>query len=429
MQRFHAVARSIRRDSVERRAKIRQVTLLPCRLYGMTAATASAHSISAHDALELDSLLGDEERMIRDTVRRFVGERILPEIGEWFDAGTLPPELAPELGRLGLLGMHLTGYGCAGASATAYGIACRELEAGDSGLRSLVSVQGSLAMFPIWKFGSEEQRTEWLPRMARGEAIGCFGLTEPDHGSDPGAMRTRARRAGADWVLNGTKMWITNGGVAAVAVVWAQTDDGIRGFVVPTDTPGFSTRDIHRKLSLRASITSELILEDVRLPASAVLPEVTGLRGPLSCLNEARYGIAWGAVGAGVACYLSALEYAKTRVQWGRPIAGFQLTQRKLVEMMLELQKAQLVASRLGVLKDAGTLHPHHVSIGKLNNVRAALEIAREARTILGANGITTEYPVMRHANNLESVLTYEGTTEVHTLILGEAITGERAIA
>ncbi len=394
-----------------------------------TSPSTSARPIAPNDALDLDALLGDEERMVRDTVRRYVGDRVLPEIGEWFDAGTLPREIAPELGKLGLLGMHLTGYDCAGASATAYGVACRELEFGDSGLRSLVSVQGSLAMFPIWKFGSEEQRQEWLPRMASGEAIGCFGLTEPDFGSDPGSMRTRAKRDGGDWILNGTKMWITNGGAAAVAVVWAQTDDGIRGFVVPTDTPGFSAVDIHRKLSLRASVTSELILEDVRLPESAVLPGVRGIRGPLSCLNEARYGIAWGAVGAGNACYQSALEYSKTRVQWGRPIAGFQLTQRKLVEMMLELQKAQLVAWRLGALKDAGALHPTQVSIGKLNNVRAALEIAREARTILGANGITTEYPVMRHANNLESVLTYEGTTEMHTLILGEALTGERALA
>jgi glutaryl-CoA dehydrogenase len=296
-------------------------------------------------------------------------------------------------------------------------------------VRSLVSVQGSLAMFPIWKHGSEEQREEWLPRMAAGEAIGCFGLTEPDFGSDPSSMRTRARHDGSDWVLNGTKTWITNGGLADVAVVWAQTDEGIRGFVVPRGTPGFSTSDIHRKLSLRASVTSELHLEDCRLPERAVLPGVTGIKGPLSCLSEARFGICWGAVGAGTACYLAALEYAKTRVQWGRPIAAFQLTQRKLVEMMLELQKAQLVAWRLGQLKDAGELHPTQVSVGKLNNVRAALEVAREARTILGASGITTEYPVMRHANNLESVLTYEGTTEIHTLILGEALTGERALA
>jgi glutaryl-CoA dehydrogenase len=395
----------------------------------MSAATVTRTPVRPHDVLELDRLLSDEDRLIRDTVRRFVADRVLPDVGTWFDEGILPRELATELGALGLLGMHLEGYGCAGASATAYGVACRELEAGDSGVRSLVSVQGSLAMFPIWRYGSDEQKEEWLPRMATGEAIGCFGLTEPDFGSDPGNMRTRARRDGTDWVLDGSKMWITNGGLADVAVVWAQTDDGIRGFVVPRGTPGFSTSDIHRKLSLRASVTSELHLEDCRLPESAVLPGVKGLKGPLSCLSEARYGICWGAVGAGTACYLSALEYAKTRVQWGKPIAAFQLTQRKLVEMMLELQKAQLVAWRLGQLKDAGELHPTQVSVGKLNNVRAALEVAREARTILGASGITTEYPVMRHANNLESVLTYEGTTEIHTLILGEALTGERALA
>jgi glutaryl-CoA dehydrogenase len=383
----------------------------------------------ARDVLALDHLLGDEERMLRDSVRRWVGDRVLPDIAEWFEQGTIPKELAKELGDLGLLGMHLEGYGCAGASATAYGVACRELEAGDSGIRSLVSVQGSLAMFPIWRYGSEEQKEEWLPRMAAGDAIGCFGLTEPDFGSDPGNMRTRARRDGDDWVLNGTKMWITNGGVADVAVVWAQTDDGIRGFVVPADAPGFSTQDIHHKLSLRASVTSELIMEDCRLPGDAVLPGVTGMRGPLSCLNEARFGIVWGAVGAGRACYEAAVEYSKTRVQWGKPIAAFQLTQQKLVNMMLELQKAQLLAWRLGALKDAGELDPRQVSVGKLNNVREALAVAREARTILGANGITTEYPVMRHANNLESVLTYEGTSEVHTLILGELITGERALA
>jgi glutaryl-CoA dehydrogenase len=381
------------------------------------------------DVLALDTLLSDEDRLIRDTVRRWVGDRLLPEIAAWFEAGTLPRELAPELGRLGLLGMHLEGYGCAGASATAYGVACRELEAGDSGLRSLVSVQGSLAMFPIWRFGSEEQKAQWLPRMATGEAIGCFGLTEPDFGSDPANMRTTARRDGSDWVLNGTKMWITNGGMADVAVVWARTDDGIRGFVVPRGTRGFEARDIHRKLSLRASITSELVLDDCRLPADAVLPGVTGMRGPLSCLNEARYGICWGAIGAGRACYQSAREYAMTRVQWGKPIGAFQLTQRKLVDMMLELQKGQLLALRLGALKDAGELHPIHVSAGKLNNVRVALDVAREARTILGASGITLEYPVIRHMNNLESVLTYEGTSEIHTLILGEAITGLRALA
>jgi glutaryl-CoA dehydrogenase len=336
-----------------------------------TAPVRTEQPLAPFDLYAIDGLLSKEERAIRDTVKAYGDNTLRPHVADWFESGALPArEIARGLGELGVLGMHLDGYGCAGTSAVSYGLACLELEAVDSGLRSLVSVQGSLAMYAIWAYGTEEQKQEWLPRMAAGEAIGCFGLTEPDFGSNPAGMRTNAKRDGSDWVLNGTKMWITNGGVAAVAVVWAQTDDGIRRFVVPTDTPGFSTRDIHRKLSLRASITSELILEDVRLPASAVLPAVTGLRGPLSCLNEARYGIAWGAVGAGIACYLSALEYAKTRVQWGKAIAGFQLTQRKLVEMMLELQKAQLIASRLGVLKDAGTLHPHHVSIGKLNNVR-----------------------------------------------------------
>jgi glutaryl-CoA dehydrogenase len=407
----------------------------------MATTTSAPPKLDPRDVLRLDHLLGDEDRMLRDTIRRWVADRVLPNVEEWFNAGEVPSrELARELGELGLLGMHLEGYGCAGASATAYGVACRELEYGDSGIRSLVSVQGSLAMFPIWKFGSEEQKETWLPRMAGGEAIGCFGLTEPDFGSDPAGMRTRARRDGSDWVLNGTKMWITNGGVADVAVVWAQTDEGsgdggaapgsgVRGFVVPADTPGFSASDIHRKLSLRASVTSELTLEDVRLPEDAVLPGVRGMRGPLSCLSEARFGICWGAVGAGRACYEAALEYAKTRVQYGRPIAAFQLTQRKLVDMALELQKAQLVAWRLGQLKDAGELDPRQISVGKLNNVREALDVAREARTILGASGITTEYPVMRHANNLESVLTYEGTSEIHTLILGEVLTGERALA
>jgi glutaryl-CoA dehydrogenase len=393
------------------------------------ATTSAPPKLDPHDVLGLDHLLGDEERMLRDSIRRWVADRVLPNVGEWFEEATLPRELAKELGDLGLLGMHLEGYGCAGASSTAYGVACRELEFGDSGIRSLVSVQGSLAMFPIWKFGSEEQKQQWLPGMAAGDLIGCFGLTEPDFGSEPSGMRTTAKRDGDDWVLNGTKMWITNGGIADVAVVWARSEDGIRGFVVPTDTKGFSVRDIHRKLSLRASITSELTFDDMRLPGDAVLPEVQSMRGPLSCLNEARFGICWGSVGAGRACYESALEYAKTRVQYGKPIAAFQLTQQKLVNMMLELQKAQLVAWRLGVLKDAGELDPRQVSVGKLNNVREAIKVARDARTILGASGITTEYPVMRHANNLESVLTYEGTSEIHTLILGEALTGERALA
>ena len=376
------------------------------------------------DFMELDAELNDEERLIRDTVRKFVRERVLPGIETWFEEARFPREMAPEIGKLGLLGMHLEGYGCLGSSATAYGIACLELEAGDSGFRSFVSVQGSLAMFPIWRYGSEEQKQEWLPRMAAGEAIGCFGLTEPDAGSDPASMRSVARRDGGDWILNGNKLWITNGGIADVAVVWARAEDGVRGFLVPRGTRGFTTRDIHRKLSLRASVTSELILEDVRLPESAALPGVMGMRGPLSCLNEARFGILWGAVGAARACYESALEYSKTRVQFGKPIGGFQLTQEKLVNMLLELNKAHLVALHLGRMKDAGRITPQHVSFGKLNNVREALEICRSARTILGANGITLEYPVIRHINNLESVLTYEGTSEVHTLVLGEAITG-----
>jgi glutaryl-CoA dehydrogenase len=332
--------------------------------------------------------------------------------------------MARELGELGLLGMHLQGYGCAGANAVSYGLACLELEAGDSGFRSFVSVQGSLAMFPIWKYGSEEQKQEWLPRMARGEVIGCFGLTEPDFGSDPAGMRTTARRRGSDWVLNGTKLWITNGGIADVALIWARAESGVRGFIVPTDTKGFTARDIHRKMSLRAAVTSELILEDVMLPESAELPSAIGMRGPLSCLNEARYGIVWGALGAARACYESALEYSKTRVQFGKPIAAFQLTQRKLVEMLVEINKGTLLAHHLGRMKDEGRIAPQQVSVGKLNNVRAALEIAREARSILGANGITLEYPVIRHMNNLESVFTYEGTHEIHTLAIGEAITG-----
>jgi glutaryl-CoA dehydrogenase len=379
------------------------------------------------DFLALDHLLSQEERAIRDTVSDWVRERVLPEIETWFEAGEFPLEVAKELGAMGLLGMHLSGYETAGSNAVGYGLACLELEAGDSGFRSFVSVQGSLCMFPIWKYGSDEQKESWLPRMARGEVIGCFGLTEPDAGSDPGRMRTSARRDGGDWVLSGTKMWITNGSVADLAIVWARTDEGIRGFLVPTDTPGFSAGDVHRKLSLRASVTSELVLEDVRLPADAALPGVTGIKGPLSCLSEARFGIVWGAMGAARTCFQTALEYAKTREQWGRPIGGFQLTQRKLAEMALGLNTGTLLALHLGRMKDEGRLLPQHVSMGKLNNVREALEIAREARTILGASGITLEYPVIRHMNNLESVLTYEGTTEIHTLVIGEALTGLRA--
>jgi glutaryl-CoA dehydrogenase len=379
------------------------------------------------DFLNVDALLSEEERMIRDTVRAFVRDRVTPNIAEWFEEGILPRELGRELGNLGLLGMHLHGYGCPGASAVAYGIACMELEAGDSGVRSFASVQGSLAMFAIYRWGSEEQKQYWLPRMAKGEALGCFGLTEPDFGSNPSGMRTRARRDGSDWVIDGTKMWITNGGIADVAIVWAQTDEGIRGFAVPTDSKGFSANSIERKLSLRASVTSELVLNNCRVPADAVFPEVRGLRGPLACLNEARYGIIWGTMGAARACYEAALDYAKHRVQFDRPIAGYQLTQEKLVNMLLELNKGTLVALHIGRMKDEGRAHPSHVSFGKLNNVREALKIAREARTILGANGVTLEYPVIRHMNNLESVLTYEGTSEVHTLILGQEITGESA--
>jgi glutaryl-CoA dehydrogenase len=379
------------------------------------------------DFLDLDRLLSEEERLIRDTTRSFVTDKVLPEIAGWFERGEFPRELAKELGDLGLLGMHLQGYGCAGTNAVSYGLAALELEAGDSGFRSFVSVQGSLAMFPIWKYGSEEQKRRWLPRMAAGEAVGCFGLTEPDFGSNPAGMRTSARRDGGDWVLNGTKMWITNGGVADLAVVWARAEEGVLGFLVPTDTPGFATRDIDRKLSLRASVTSELILDDCRLPGDAVLPGVQGMRGPLSCLNEARFGIIWGAMGAARACLASALAYATTRVQFDRPIGGFQLTQQKLADMLVELSKGTLLALHLGRLKDEGRLTPEQVSLGKLNNVREALRIARTARTILGANGVTLEYPVIRHANNLESVLTYEGTSEVHSLILGQALTGLNA--
>ncbi|PZR69794.1 MAG: acyl-CoA dehydrogenase [Candidatus Dormiibacter spiritus] len=376
------------------------------------------------DFLDIASLLSEEELLIRDTVRGFVKDRVLPGIEQWWEEGVFPKEMARELGELGLLGMHLQGYGCAGASAVSYGLACLELEAGDSGFRSFVSVQGSLAMFPIHRYGSEEQKQRWLPGMAKGELVGCFGLTEPDFGSDPAGMRATAKKRGSDWVLNGNKLWITNGGISDLAVVWARAEEGIRGFIVATGSRGYSIRNIHRKVSLRASVTSELILEDVVLPESAALPGVVGLKGPLSCLNEARFGIIWGALGAARACYEAALDYAKTRHQFGKPIGGFQLTQRKLVEMLLEINKGTLLALHLGRMKDEGRIAAPHVSVGKLNNVRAALEIAREARGILGANGITLEYPVMRHMNNLESVFTYEGTNEIHTLAIGEAITG-----
>src|ERR1700677_4064607 len=392
----------------------------------MTAVSAPP-ALNPRDFLAIDRQLSDEERDIRDTVRAFVSDKVTPNVGDWFEAGTIPLELARELGALNVLGMHLEGYGCAGASATAYGLTCMELEAGDSGVRSLVSVQGSLAMFAIWRWGSEQQKQDWLPRMAAGEAIGCFGLTEPDAGSDPGSMRTRARREGSDWILHGQKMWITNGSVADVGVVWAATDEGTKGFLVPRGTKGFTTQDIHRKLSLRASVTSELLLDDVRLPEEAVLPEVSSLRGPLSCLNEARYGIVWGAAGAARACFESALEYSKERIAFGRPIAATQIQQSKLAQMALEVNRSTLLALHLGRLKDEGRLLAEHVSMGKLGNVNDALAVARAARQVLGANGITLEYPVIRHMNNLESIVTYEGTADVHALVVGGALTGIQA--
>ncbi|MGI8847322.1 MAG: acyl-CoA dehydrogenase family protein [Candidatus Dormibacteria bacterium] len=398
----------------------------------VTTAPRSASPLPGLDPADLynvDALLDDDERLIQGTIRCLVREHLLPVIGEHFEAATFPRELVPDIAAMGLLGMHLQGYGCAGTSAVAYGVACEELEAGDSGLRSFVSVQGSLAMFPIWRFGSEEQKQRWLPGMASGQLIGCFGLTEPDAGSDPGAMRTVARRDGDDWIIQGTKMWITNGSIADIAVIWAQTDEGIRGFIVETSAMGFSARDIHQKLSLRASVTSELALESVRVPASAMLPEVRGLRGPLSCLSEARYGIAWGVLGAARSCYLAALEYSRERRAFNRSVASFQLTQAKFADMATQLVQGRLVAHRLGTLKDLAEIDPVQVSLAKRANVRIALDIARTARTILGASGITLEYPVTRHMANLESVLTYEGTDEVHTLILGQAITGENAFS
>ncbi|MEV4723761.1 acyl-CoA dehydrogenase family protein [Micromonospora humida] len=377
------------------------------------------------DLLDVDASLSEEERQIRAVVRRLVDDRVRPHVAGWYEDGDVPArELAREFGRLGLLGMHLTGYGCAGASMVAYGLACLELEAGDSGVRSLVSVQGSLAMYAVWRFGGEEHKQRWLPAMAAGEAIGCFGLTEPDHGSDPASMTTRARRDGDDWVLDGAKMWITNAPIADVGVIWARTDEGVRGFLVPMDTPGVTAREIRRKMSLRASVTGEIALDGVRLPADALLPGAVGLKAPLSCLTEARQGIVWGALGAARDCLETALSYAGTRTQFGRPLAGFQLTQAKLADMAVEWNKGLLLALHLGRLADAGTLRPDQVSVGKLNNVREALAIARQCRTILGANGVSGEYPVMRHANNLESVLTYEGTSEIHQLVVGQRLTG-----
>ena len=386
--------------------------------------TRSPGELDPIDFLQTDQLLSGEERLLRDTVAQFVTDQVAPNIAQWWDEGVLPRDLITQMGNLGLLGMHLEGYGCAGTSAVAYGLACTELEAGDSGIRSFISVQGSLAMYPIWAFGSEEQKQQWLPGMAAGEIVGCFGLTEQDSGSDPGAMRTTAVQSGDDWILNGSKMWITNGSIADVAIVWAVTEDGVRGFIVPTDTNGFSANDVTQKMSLRASITSELVFDNLRLPADAVLPGVRGLRGPLSCLNEARFGITFGAVGAARACYKSALQYALERQQFGKPIASFQLTQKKLVEMMVAVNNGMLLAIHLGRKSDEGTLSAEHVNYGKYVNVGMALAVAREARAILGANGITLAYPVIRHMNNLESVYTYEGTNEIHTLVLGRAITG-----
>jgi glutaryl-CoA dehydrogenase len=390
-------------------------------------ATTSDKAIDPHDFVGIDHLLSDDEKDIRDAVREVVRERILPEVGDWFDKGILPREVFTELGQLGFMGAHLQGYGCSGVNAVAYGLINHELEYGDSGLRSAVSVQGSLAMFAIHRWGSEEQKERWLPGMAKGELIGCFGLSEADAGSDPGSMRTFARRDGDDWVINGSKMWITNGSIADVAIVWAATDEGIRGFLVEKDMPGFTAPVIHKKMSLRASVTSELVFQDVRVPDANRLPEATSLRGPLSCLNEARYGIVWGVVGAGRACYEEALSYATERIVFEKPLTSYQLTQQKLAEMVLEINRGMLMALHLGRMKDEGRLRPEHVSLGKMGNARGALEIARSARSILGGNGITLEYPVIRHMNNLESVVTYEGTHEVHTLVVGGAITGIQA--
>ena len=390
-------------------------------------ATTSDRAIDPLDYVGIDALLTDDEKAIRDAVREVVRERILPEVGDWFDKGILPREVFTEFGQMGFLGAHLEGYGCSGVNAVAYGLINHELEYGDSGLRSAVSVQGSLAMFAIWRWGSEEQKEKFLPRMAAGELIGCFGLTEADAGSDPGSMRTHARQDGSDWIINGSKMWITNGSISDVAIVWAQTDDGIQGFIVEKGMAGFSAPDIHKKLSLRASITSELVLQDVRVPDENRLPGVQSLRGPLSCLNEARYGIVWGVVGAARACYEEALSYATERIVFEKPLTAYQLTQQKLAEMVLEINRGMLMALHLGRMKDEGKLRPEHVSLGKMGNARGALEIARSARSILGGNGITLEYPVIRHMNNLESVFTYEGTHEVHTLVVGGAVTGVQA--
>jgi len=380
--------------------------------------------VNPRDYLDLDSLLSADELAVRDRVRAFVDERIRPDIAGWYEAAHFPREIVKDLGALGLLGMHLTGYGCAGRSAVEYGLAAMELGAGDSGLRTFVSVQGSLAMKAIHAFGSEEQKQQWLPGMAAGELVGCFGLTEPGAGSDPARMTTTAVRDGDGWVIDGAKRWIGLASIADVAVIWAKAEDRVRGFLVPTSTPGFTATPITGKLGMRASIQCDIALDGVRVPADAVLPEVAGLKGPFTCLDEARYGIMWGAMGAARDSYEAALAYAQERRQFDRPIAGFQLTQQKLVDMVLEIQKGVLVALHTGRLKDAGTLSPEQISFGKLNNVREAIDICRQARTVMGGNGITLDHAPMRHANNLEAVRTYEGTDEVHTLIMGRAITG-----
>ena len=408
----------------------RQIPRFNTILEGRTLGVTMKSPQHPFELYEIDSLFTEEQLAIRDAVRDFVSDRISPNIAQWFEEGALPTrELAQEMGAMGMLGMHLEGYGCVGTDATSYGLTCLELEAGDSGIRSLVSVQGSLAMFAIWKFGSHEQKQQWLPEMAAGKILGCFGLTEADAGSNPGEMRTNAKRDGSDWILNGTKMWITNGNIADLAIIWANTDQGVQGFIVPTDTPGFSANIIKHKLSLRASITSEIVLQNVRLPADAVLPEVQSMRGPLTCLSEARFGILFGVVGAARNCLETALNFTATREQFGRPIAGFQLSQQKLADMAIATGNGMLLASHLGKLKDAGLLRPEQVSVGKKHNVAMALEVARESRSLLGGSGITLDYPIMRHMNNLESVYTYEGTNEVHTLIVGQALTGINAFA
>jgi glutaryl-CoA dehydrogenase len=392
----------------------------------MTTQTAT-YEPTATDFLNVGSLLTEDERAIQEAVAKFVDDRVLPLMADSFDSHTFPMEIVPEIAEMGLFGPNLEGYGCAGLNNVCYGLICQELERADAGVRSFVSVQGSLVMFPIYAYGSEEQKEYWLPKLAAGEAIGCFGLTEPDGGSDPGTMRTKAVKDGDDWIINGAKMWITNGTIADVAVVWADTEDGVRGFLIEKDTPGYSTRDIHKKYSLRASVTSELFFDDVRVPDSAMLPKVKGLRGPLSCLTNARYGIAWGVIGSAIACHTEVLEYSKVRELFGRPLATTQAIQLRLANMSRRIATSQLLALQLGRMKDNGTLHHSQVSMGKWNNVRAAIDIARDARDMLGASGISVEFNSIRHMLNLESVITYEGTETIHELVVGRQLTGFNA--